>query len=157
MAVINKLFLQKDAFGKIIVGSRRLNSTADRSSCPEYSVKKMCWKFLQSSQENTCAEVFFEQSCRPEVFNFIKKKLQHRCFAVNFTKFLKTPIQLEVWERLPLDWFINAKILNGFYKLSIIFSVECRGNSPPCYLFPLHPYTLLILNSIYKDIFWLNQ
>ena len=58
---------------------------------PEYSVKKLCWKISQSLQENTCATVSFEQSCRPEVFNFIKKRLQHSWFAVNFAEFLETP------------------------------------------------------------------
>ena len=56
---------------------RRLNSSAD-SSCPEYSVKKLCWKISQSLQENTCAGVSFEQSCKPESFNLIKNKLQHK-------------------------------------------------------------------------------
>ena len=30
---------------------------------------------------------------------------------------------------------IHAKLLNVFYTLTIIFSVECRVNSLPCYLF----------------------
>ena len=72
MAAIKKLFLQKDVFGGLIVGSKiELNST-DGSSCPEYSVKKVCRKILQILQENICAGVSFEQSCRPEAFNFIK-------------------------------------------------------------------------------------
>ena len=28
----------------------------------------------------------------PEASNFIKKRLQHRCFPVNIGKFLRTPI-----------------------------------------------------------------
>ena len=134
MALINKLFLQKDAFEKVIVGSKielfRWQKQLSRVFC-----NRMCWKISQSSQENTCAGVSFEQSCRSEAFNFIKKRLQHRCFAVNFTNLLKTPIQLEVCERLLLDWYIHAKLLNGFYKLSVIFFVACWGNSLPCYLF----------------------
>ena len=30
---------------------------------------------------------------------------------------------------------IQANLLNGLYTLTIIFSVECRGSSLPCYLF----------------------
>ena len=43
-------------------------------------------KILQISQENTCVGVSL-QAC----FNFIKKKLEHRCFPMNNAKFLKTP------------------------------------------------------------------
>ena len=114
---------------------RRLNSSADRSSCPENSVKKVCWKISQSSQENTCAGVPFEQSCRAEAFTFVKRRIQRRCFPVNFAKFLKTPIQSEVCERLLLDWKIHEKLLNVFYTLTIMFSIECRRNSLSCHLF----------------------
>ena len=42
----------------------------------------MLLEILQHSQENTCAT---SQAC-----NIIKKKLCHRCFPVNFSKFLTT-------------------------------------------------------------------
>ena len=35
---------------------------------------------MQNSQENTCAEVSFEQSCRPTVCNFIKKETLAQIF-----------------------------------------------------------------------------
>ena len=47
--------------------------------------KKMLLKILQYLQENTCVGVF--QAC-----NFIKKRLQCRCFPVNIAKFLRTLI-----------------------------------------------------------------
>ena len=31
----------------------------------------------------------------PEACNFIKKRLWHRCFPVNFVKYLRTPISIE--------------------------------------------------------------
>ena len=34
--------------------------------------------------------------------NFIIKKLPHRCFTVNITKFLRTPISKNIWERVHL-------------------------------------------------------
>ena len=42
---------------------------------------KVLLEILQYSQENTCAR---SQAC-----NFIKKRLWHRCFPVNFAKFLR--------------------------------------------------------------------
>ena len=45
-----------------------------------YSVKKLLLKPSQNSQENTCDRV-----------SFLKKILWHRCFPVNFAKFLRIP------------------------------------------------------------------
>ena len=47
------------------------------------SVKKVFLEILQNSQENTCARVS------------VKKRLWHRCFPVNFAKFLRTPFLTE--------------------------------------------------------------
>ena len=43
--------------------------------------KKVFLKILQNSEENTCARV-----------PFLKKRLRHRGFPLNFAKFLRTPI-----------------------------------------------------------------
>ena len=48
------------------------------------SVKKVFLEISQNSLENTCARV-----------SFLKKRLSHRCFPVNFLKFLKTPFFIE--------------------------------------------------------------
>ena len=53
----------------------------------KYSVKKVCLEISQNSQENTCARV-----------TLLKMGLWHRCFPVNFVKFLGTPFYIEyVW------------------------------------------------------------
>ena len=48
------------------------------------SVKKVFLEISQNSQENTCARVSF-------LITLLKKRLWHRCFPVNFAKFLRTP------------------------------------------------------------------
>ena len=53
------------------------------------SVKKMFLGLSQNSQENICARVSL-QSCMPQSATLLKKKLWHRCFPVNFAKFLRT-------------------------------------------------------------------
>ena len=64
--------------------------TSTRTSRRRCSVKKLFLEILQNSQENTCARVSFLKKLQPLVCNFIKKKrLWHRCFPVNFAKFLK--------------------------------------------------------------------
>ena len=52
----------------------------------------------QNSQENTCARVFLN-----------KKRFWHRCFPVNFAKFLRTPFLQNISEisgRLPKNSFL---------------------------------------------------
>ena len=45
-------------------------------------------KFLRNSQENTCVGFSFKQSCRwLGACNFIKKRLQRRCFSVSLQNF----------------------------------------------------------------------
>ena len=48
--------------------------------------KKVFLKISQNSQENTCTRVSFYKKL---------KRLWHRCFPVNFTKFLRTSFLLE--------------------------------------------------------------
>ena len=53
---------------------------------------KMFLKILQNSHGNTCARVFLNKVA---VLNFIKKRLWHRCFPVNFANFLKNTFSTE--------------------------------------------------------------
>ena len=55
------------------------------------SVKKVFREISQNSQKNTCVRVSF--SIKLQVL--LKKKLWHRCFPVNFAKFLRAPFITE--------------------------------------------------------------
>ena len=44
--------------------------------------------FEKKSQENTCARVSFLVKFQVKDCNFIKKRLQHRCFPVKYAKFI---------------------------------------------------------------------
>ena len=74
---------------------------------PRCSVKKVFLEVSQNSQENTCARVSFfcenfetvfllsvqkQPPALSEASSFIKKRLWHRCFPVNFAKFLRAPL-----------------------------------------------------------------
>ena len=52
--------------------------------------KMLLLNILQYSQENTSVGVSFNKVTTPQHCNFIKKRLQHRCFPVNITKFFKS-------------------------------------------------------------------
>ena len=47
-------------------------------------------------------ESLFNKVAGFQVCNFIKKSLQHRCFPVKFTKFIRPPILKNFYERLLL-------------------------------------------------------
>ena len=69
---------------------------------PEVFCKKRCsQKFLQKSQENTCARVSFLMRLQASACNFIKNDW-HRCFPVNFAKFLVIPFLQNISGRLLL-------------------------------------------------------
>ena len=58
------------------------------------SVEKVFLEIWQNSKENTCVRVSFLISCRRPA-TWLKKRLWHRCFPVNFAKFLRTPFLIE--------------------------------------------------------------
>ena len=47
-------------------------------------------------------ESLFNKVAGPQLYNFISKRLQHRCFAVKLAKFLRTPMLKDNCERLLL-------------------------------------------------------
>ena len=58
----------------------------------EYKVKQIRVSGASAVQKRSLADVL-QNSC--QTCNFIKKRLQHRCFSMNFTKSLRTPFLTE--------------------------------------------------------------
>ena len=91
-----------------------------------HSIKKVFLEISQNSQENTCARIFFNK--------VEKKRLQHRCFLANFTKFLRTPFLQNtsggcwnVMDLLPFD-YIRIWSFFGFclrFSIKYFFSKRC--------------------------------
>ena len=54
------------------------------------SIKKMFWEISQNSQESTCSRVSFLMKWL-RLVTLLKKRLQSRCFPVNFARSLRTP------------------------------------------------------------------
>ena len=72
------------------------------------SVKKVFLKNSQNSQENICVRVsfliklqasdlFFNKVAGLKPATLLKKRLCHRCFLMNFEKFLRMPFLKEHW------------------------------------------------------------
>ena len=69
----------------------------------------MFLEISQSSQENTCARYSFLIKFQALTCNFIKKRLWHKCFLMNFAKFLKKPFLRNTSGRLLLSIILTAK------------------------------------------------
>ena len=110
----------------------------------------MFLEISQNSQENTCAGLSF-LSLRPATL--LKKRLRHRCFPVNFVKFLGIPFLQNISGRLLLYFLVSLyvsfkvidfKKLLQFSRLSIytslkgliIVSKENHNKAPITTIFP---------------------
>ena len=110
----------------------------------------MFLEISQNSQENTCAGLSF-LSLRPATL--LKKRIRHRCFPVNFVKFLGIPFLQNISGRLLLYFLvsfdvsfkvIDFKKLLQFSRLSIytslkgliIVSKENHNKAPITTIFP---------------------
>ena len=63
-------------------------------------------------------EFLFNKVAGFQVYNFIKKSLQHRCFPVRFAKFLRTTILKIICERLLLSVKVSL-LVNPLHVTSV--------------------------------------
>ena len=83
-----------------------MNFAKFRSSRWRCSVKKAVLKNVAIfTAIDLCWSLFLIKS---QAWDFIEKRLQHRCFPVNIAKFLRTPILKNICERLLLEIFQNT-------------------------------------------------
>ena len=64
-----------------------------RSSCPQ--IKGFLRNFVKCIGKNLCQSLFFNKVAGLRPATSLKKRLWHRCFPVNFAKFLRTPFLLD--------------------------------------------------------------
>ena len=73
-------------------------------------LQKRCFKiFTKLTGKHTCARVSFFNKVAGQACNFIKKRVWHSCFPVNFVKFLRTLFSIEY------VWWLLMKPLVSFY------------------------------------------
>ena len=73
------------------------------ASLPSWIGLKVFLEILQNSQENTCTRFsFFNKVADLRHATLLKKRLWHRSFPVNFSKFLRTPFLQGTSRRLLL-------------------------------------------------------
>ena len=81
--------------------------------------KKRCFLKSENSQKYACVGVSFLIKSI-----LLNKRLRHRCFPMNFGKFLRTPILKNICERLLLH------TLGFFYKLGWAIAKQLPGLNP---------------------------
>ena len=91
----------------------------------KYNEQKVFYKkivlnnFAIFTEKHLCWYLFFNKNAGLQAWNFIKKRLQHRCFLVNIAKFLRTAIFKNICERLLLRVFPFYVSLNVFLHKQI--------------------------------------
>ena len=81
------------------------------------SVKKVFWKILQNSQENTYTRVSFLKKLQPRVCNFIKKEALVQMFSSEYCKIFETPFLLNS-RRLLLIQDLSTTMMSCFREIS---------------------------------------
>ena len=85
-----------------------------RSSRPEvYCKKSVLRNFEKSIGKHLCQCLFFNKVACLRPATLLKKKLWHRCFPVNFAKFLRTPFLQSISRALLL--YVISFSFENFY------------------------------------------
>ena len=92
-----------------------------------------------------------------KAYNFIKKRLRHRCFPVNIAKFLSTPILKNICKRLLL-WMcvlwtplVKVASLPSLFRFSFIFDIladEERTHKVQCIICFIIMFNYFKMNCI---------
>ena len=90
---------QTNLSGKLKGGSRTARSSHQRCSIK----KGVLGSFVKLSGKHLCQGLFFNKVAGLRSATLLKKRLGHRCFPVNFTKFLRIPFLQNTSGRLLLE------------------------------------------------------
>ena len=111
--------------------------TLFRGSRWMYSVRKgVLRNFTEFTEKHQCQRLFFYKVAGLRAATILKKRLWHRCFPVNFAKFLRTPFLWHTSQQLLLTfnrcWFKKPSLLmrpfrcliSNFEKKTVLLSTK---------------------------------
>ena len=103
--------------------------------------------------EHLCWSLFL---IRFQAWNVIKKRLQHRCFSVNFAKFLTTTVLKNISERLllfieHLQWLLLLKL---FTLLSLFCTLFCWKLNAACVTWSSKWFVTHSCRQLSACLFW---
>ena len=93
-------------------------------------VLKFFVKFLET---DLCWSLFLIK-LQPSGLEFLKKRLQHRCFPVNFVKYLRTPFLQNTSERLLLKFVEYLFLESLFVSLDNSQNFICLKEQEFCFV-----------------------
>ena len=118
---------------------KHLFSLKKRSNLLEVFCKKGVLRNLAKfTGKHLCQSFFFWWSYRPEARALLKKRPWHKCFLVNFAKFLTTPFLTEHLRWLLLKKLISKGLHMRGYKLHKQLILILLNT--PAFLFSCHTY-----------------
>ena len=105
-----KLLMKEQFYEKLNV----MKARPTRSSLPEVFCKKDVLKnFAKLTGKQLCHSLFLNKVAGLRSATLLKKRLWHRCFPLNFAKFLRTPFLQNTPKRLllftVLHYFLDQK------------------------------------------------
>ena len=99
-----------------------------RSSRPEVSCKKGVHRnFTKFTRKQLCQSLFSNKVAGLKLATLLKKRLWHKCFPVNFVKFLRAPSIEHLWWLLlkgfsvPWDGAVALKVLQPTANRNLSF------------------------------------
>ena len=120
----------------------RLNFSTDRSICVEVFCKKGVLRNFVKFTKKTPVLEFLLNKVAGKTLNFIKKGLQHRCFAMNFVKFFKNTYLVKSMRMATSGWINSLEISKWLlYTYNHIFCCMLRRLTPMLSFFPVSLYT----------------
>ena len=100
-------------------------AVVQRSSRPEvFCTKGVLKNFAKSTGKHLCQSLFFNRVADVRPATLLKKRLWHRCFPVDFAKFLRTPFFTE-----HLQWLL-LKFISHHTKEILYVNTNLMGNQP---------------------------
>ena len=106
-----------------------------RSNLQKQPLEMLCKKgvlknFAKLTGKHLCMSLFFNKVASRRSATLLKKKLWHRCFPVDFAKFLRTPFVRNTSERLLL-WTTAFETSNTKY-LGLIKRSKVQEKNKSC-------------------------
>ena len=124
--------MQKQSFADVLQNGFKIG---DLKRFANFTGKHRRWSLFLNNLQASC--------------NFVKKRLQHRTFPVNFAKFPKTPFLQNTSRRLLLYAYVFMRI-SLFVELYLrLFTVTVNDYLHICNFFILCLFYLFILSSPY--------
>ena len=101
--------------------------------------KKVFLEISKNSQKSNCASLFFNKVADLRPATLLKKRLWHRCFPVNFVKFLRTPFFIEhLWRLLSQFIYLRSRVKFIIFQLIKIVPVVLLTVATKMIVFFLH-------------------